>query len=106
MLTTKWVFNVKESYDRNGVESEKSKARLVARGFQQAEGVDNGETFEPVVKFTSIRCLLALVAYYDLELHQMDVVTAFLNGEIDENVYMEIPEGVKANTASVGILNV
>ena len=70
-----------------------AKARLCAKGFLQVQGVDYGETYAPVVKFTSIRVILALVAYFDLELHQMDVVTAFLNGDIDADVYMEIPEG-------------
>ena len=73
--------------------TQKAKARLVARGFQQVQGVDYFETYAPVVKFTSIRLLLATVAELDLELHQMDVVTAFLNGDVDEDIYMEQPEG-------------
>ena len=89
ILTSRWIFNVKDLPDGGY----KAKARLVARGFQQVQGVDYNETYAPVVKLTSIRILLAIVAHFDLELHQMDVVTAFLNGEMDEDVYMEQPEG-------------
>ena len=72
---------------------EKYKARLVAKGFTQREGVDFVETFSPVSKFTSIRIISALMAYYDLELHQMDVKIAFLNGHLEEEIYMLQPEG-------------
>ena len=57
------------------------------------QGLDYTETYAPVIKFTTIRLLLALVAHYDLELHQIDVVTEFLNGDLDEDIYMEQPEG-------------
>ena len=60
------------------------KARLVARGFTQAEGIDYHDTFSPVVKMTSIRVPLAITPIRGLELHQMDVKTAFLNGSIEE----------------------
>ncbi len=59
-------------------------------------GVDYGETYAPVVKFTSIRIMLATVAIQDLELHQMDVVTAFLHGDLDKNILiLEVPDGFK-----------
>ena len=93
ILTSRWVFNVKQIPDGSGNTVESPKARLVARGFQQVEGLDYTETYAPVIKFTTIRLLLSLVAHYDLELHQMDVVTAFLNGDLDEDIYMEQPEG-------------
>ena len=69
------------------------KARLVAKGFAQRKGKEYDKIFAPVVRHTSIRILLALVAIYDLELEQLDVKTAFLHGDLDEDIYMEQPEG-------------
>ena len=86
----KWIF--KRKLNAAG-HVEKYKARLVAKGFTQREGVDFVETFSPVVKFTSIHIISALTAYYDLELHQMDVKTAFFNGYLEEEIYMLQPEG-------------
>ena len=65
----------------------------MAKGFTQREGIDYTETFSPVSKKDSFRIVIALVAYFDLELHQMDVKTASLNGDLHENVYMAQPEG-------------
>ena len=84
------MFRVKENQDG---EIERFKARLVAKGFLQKFGIDYDETFAPVAKFTSIRIVLSLAAKYGLKLHQMDVKTAFLNGELDEDIYMEQPDG-------------
>ncbi|KAJ4720887.1 Retrovirus-related Pol polyprotein from transposon TNT 1-94 [Melia azedarach] len=75
------------------VEGIKYKARVVARGFTQREGVDYNEIFSPVVRHTSIRVLLAIVAHQDLELEQLDVKTAFLHGELEEEIYMTQPDG-------------
>ena len=69
------------------------KVRPVAKGFKQTHGIDYDETFLPVTILKSIRILLAIVAYYDYEIWQMDVKTAFLNGNLIENVYMTQPEG-------------
>ena len=69
------------------------KARLVAKGFKQKHGIDYDETFSPVAMLKSIRILLAIVAYHDYEIWQMDVKTAFLNGNLVEDVYMTQPDG-------------
>lgn len=89
-LTAKWVFKLKENGD-----SVKYKARLVARGFLQKYGIDNTETYAPVAKLATIRIILAVGMQHNFKFHQMDVKTAFLNGELSEEVYMEIPEGVE-----------
>src|SRR3954464_2067313 len=69
------------------------KDRLVAKGFRQIQGVDYDETFSPVAKLKSVRIRLAIAAYYDYEIWQMDVKMAFLNGDIDEELYMMQPKG-------------
>jgi hypothetical protein len=81
----KWVYKTK--YDSQG-NIDKFKARLVANGYTQREGIDYNEIFSPVSCKDSFRIIMALVGHYDLELHQMDVKTAFLNGDLDETVYM------------------
>ncbi|CAM8982734.1 unnamed protein product [Rhodiola kirilowii] len=86
----KWIFRIKEGIPR--VEKPRYKARLVARGYSQREGVDFNEIYAPVVKHRSIRVVLSLVAHNNLELEQLDVKTAFLYGEIDETIYITQPE--------------
>ena len=86
----KWVFKVKHNSEG---EVERFKCRLVAKGYSQWYGVDFEETFAPVVRFSSIRTLLAFAVNNDMIVHQMDVVTAFLNGELQEEIYMQQPPG-------------
>ena len=90
----KWVYKTKR--DHKG-KIEKFKARLVAKGFTQREGVDYEATFSPVSSKDSFRVIMELVAHFDMELHQMDVKTAFLNGDLNEEVYMMQPEGFMVN---------
>ena len=81
----KWIFKSKR--DSKG-DIERYKAHLVAKGFTQKEDIDFKETFSPVSTKDSFRTVMALVAYFDLELHQMDAKTAFLNGNIEKSIYM------------------
>ena len=69
------------------------KARLVIQGFRQKEGIDFFDTYAPVARISTIRLLIALASIHNLEIHQMDVKTAFLNGDLEEEIYMKQPEG-------------
>lgn len=90
VLTNRWIFRRK--YNSMG-EVIKYKARLVARGCSQEYGIDYQETFAPVVRFDSVRTLLAIAAAFNLLIYQFDVKTAFLHGDIEEMIYMEQPYG-------------
>ena len=72
---------------------DKYKARLIVKGFREKEGLDYFDTYSPMTRITSIRMLIALAAVYSLEIHQMDVKTTFLNGELEEKIYIEQHEG-------------
>ena len=76
------------------VENARYKARLVAKGYNQISGVDFTDVFSQVVKHSSIRALLRIVAFHDYELEQLDLKTAFLHGELEEDIYMQQPEGL------------
>ena len=89
-IGSKWVYKVKKGADSS---TERYKARLVAQGFTQKYGTDYDETFCPVVRQESLRVLIALSIQYGLKLHQVDVTTAFLNGNLWEEVYMKQPQG-------------
>ncbi|GJT31122.1 retrovirus-related pol polyprotein from transposon TNT 1-94 [Tanacetum coccineum] len=90
IIETKWVFRNK--LDENGIVSQ-NKARLVAQGYNQQEGIDYDETYASVARLESIRILLAYACALDFKLFQMDVKSAFLNGFINEEVYMAQPPG-------------
>lgn len=89
VIKSRWVYKKKIGSDGN---TDRFKARLVAQGCTQRAGEDYDETFCPVVRFESVRTLLALAVNNDLQLHQMDVTSAFLNGELQEEVYMQQPD--------------
>ncbi|KAD3640743.1 hypothetical protein E3N88_29966 [Mikania micrantha] len=89
-LGCKWIFKRKMKVDGS---IDKFKARLVIQGFRQNEGIDFFDTYAPVARISTIRLLIALASIHKLLIHQMDVKTAFLNGELDEEVYMKQPEG-------------
>ena len=97
VVGSKWVFCIKRRPDGS---IQKYKARIVTQGFSQVEGIDYDETFAPVAKFASLRTILALAAKLDLEVHQMDVKSAYLNAELKEEIFMEpppslnVPEGM------------
>ena len=74
-------------------EVERYKAHIVAKGFNQIYAIDYNETFAPVIKWSSIRILLTLATQSDLEVHQMDVKTAFLNGDLEHEIFMSPPPG-------------
>ena len=90
VIGSKWMIKIKRDADGN---VDRHKARLVAQGYAQTHGVDYEELFSPVARHSSIRTLLALANKHNLEIHQMDVKTAFLNGYIEHNIYMSQPDG-------------
>src|SRR3954468_3838474 len=92
-IGNKWVLKIRRNSDGS---IERYKARLVAKGYIQREGIDYDETFSPVVRFASLRAILAFVAKQDSELVQMDVKTAFLHGELEKEIYMDQAEGFRS----------
>ena len=90
VVRSRWIYKVKHTTDRS---VEKYKVRFVAKGFSQKEGIDYEETFAPVSRYSSIRTIISLVAEMGWRVHQMHVKTTFLNGVIEEEVYIEQPKG-------------
>ena len=90
MIGTKWIFkNKSDEFDT----ITRNKARLVAQGYTQIEGINFDETFAPVARLESVRILLAIACHLGFRLYQMDVKSAFLNGILHEEVYVEQPKG-------------
>lgn len=87
-IKTKWVFKRKLAEDGSVL---RYKARLVAKGCSQKYGLDYVKTFSPVVRYTSIRLLIALAVKWNIKIDQMDAVTAFLQGDLDEEIFIEQP---------------
>ena len=90
VVTSKWLYKIKHGSDDS---AEKFKARFVARGFSQKEGIDYNDIFALVARYTTIWSIIALAATQGWSLHQMDAKTAFLQGAIKEEVYVEQPLG-------------
>ena len=94
VVGSRWIYKIKYVADGS---IEKYKARFVAKGYAQKEGIDNEETFAPVARFTSIRTVISLAAQMGWEIHQMDVKTVFLNRVLEEEVYIEQAEGFETH---------
>jgi hypothetical protein len=90
VIGTKWIFKNKSDEQENIL---RNRARLVAQGYTQIEGIDFDETFAPVARIESIRLLLSIACFLNITLHQMDVKSAFLNGNLNEEAYVEQPKG-------------
>ena len=100
LVKGKWVFKIK--LNKNG-DIARYKARWVARGFTQLAGIDYDETYAAVAKPVSIRTLIAIIAQYNLECKQYDIITAFLNALIDDRmIYVEQPHGFEVNNNNNG----
>ena len=97
VVSSKWLFKIKHA---DGI-IEKYKERFVAHGFSQKEGIDYEETFAPVARYTLIRTIIALASKMKLKLHHMDMKTSFLNGVIEEEVYIEKPQGFEVEDRSL-----
>lgn len=95
-ITSRWIYKIKPGVDGGAT---RYKARLVARGFEQKFGIDFTDTFAHVVRWETIRILIAIAVHLNWPIHQLDVLTAFLNGILEEDVYMYQPQGfVKPGT--------
>jgi len=89
IVSCRWVFKLKLESDGT---IKRYKARFVARGFSQTKGVDYFETFAPAVRYESVRIILSIATKHNMELMQFDIITAFLNSPIEEDIYMQQPE--------------
>jgi hypothetical protein len=96
----RWIFRIKQKADGT---VERYKARLVARGFSQQYGIDFEETFAPVARISSVRLILAIAVANNYEIHQMDVTAAYLNGRLEEEIYLQQPEGFEDKNNPDGV---
>lgn len=96
-IKTKWVFSIKRDIEKQA----RHKARLVAKGYSQRSGIDFEETFSPVVRHATMRLMFALAANLDLEIEHLDVSTAFLYGDLKEEIFIEPPEGFPCSEGKV-----
>ena len=94
IIGVKWVYRVKHNSDGS---VQRNKARLVAKGYSQQPGIDYNETFAPVARLDTIRTLIAMAAQKGWLLHQLDVKSTFLNGELEKDIYVEQPQGIIVN---------
>lgn len=94
MVTSKWILKIKHAVDGS---INKCKSRFVARGFSQKDGQNYDETFAPVVRYTTMRSIVSIASSMGWNLHHMDVNIAFLNGLIEEEVYIEQPQGFEVH---------
>ena len=101
-IPCKWVFKRKLNADGS---IERYKARLVIKGFYQREGIDYNAVFAPVVRTSTVRLFLSIVASYDLECHSIDIKNAFIQGDVEEQIFMRQPDGYDDSTGRVCILN-
>ena len=98
MIGTKWVYRNK--LDEDGIVT-RNKARLVAKGYSQQEGIDYDETYAPVARLEAIRMFLAFAAHSNFKVYQMDVKSTLLNGELEEEVYVEQPLASRIQTLRI-----
>ncbi|KAL0387365.1 UNVERIFIED_CONTAM: Retrovirus-related Pol polyprotein from transposon RE2 [Sesamum radiatum] len=101
VIGVKWIYKTKLNADGS---IQKHKARLVAKGYSQLPGIDYTETFAPVARLDTIRALIAIAANKKWKIYQMDVKSAFLNGYIDEEIYVEQPQGFIAKGSEEKVL--